>query len=153
ASVSKLNQIANMAYVKGSYDEIEDIVIGLGYTISQISYDDLRNMSTIAAYDVIFLNCGSRSQGNSGTATPSDATMIYGNRATLVTNGGSVYASDWGVAYRRGGTSDTNGCKTAGGCIPCVVRCSTNTAAPSSFTNCTVANAGFAGALRFTSLD
>ena len=153
ASVSKLNQIANMAYVKGSYDEIEDIVIGLGYTISQISYDDLKNMSTIAAYDVIFLNCGSRTQGNSGTATPNNDTMIYDNLATFVTNGGSLYASDWDVAYLLGGNSNTNACNTAGGFIPDALLCSTNTGPSTTFTNCTVASAGLAGALGFTSLD
>ncbi|UKB80913.1 carboxypeptidase-like regulatory domain-containing protein [Chryseobacterium sp. MEBOG07] len=39
---SKLNQIAKMAYIKGSYDKIEDIITSLGYTATEITYQDLK---------------------------------------------------------------------------------------------------------------
>ena len=153
ANVTKLTQVATMAYVKGSYDEIEDIVIGLGYTITEIDYNDLKNMNTIAAYDVIFLNCGSRTMGNSGTSTPNSDTVIYDNLATFVTNGGSLYASDWDIAYLIGGESHTTACNSAGGFIPDLLLCSTSTGSSTTYTNCTVSNVNLANALGFSTLD
>jgi hypothetical protein len=52
--------VAKIAYVKGSYDKIEDIILSLGYTATEITNNDLTNLNTIAQYDIIFLNCGSR---------------------------------------------------------------------------------------------
>ncbi|MCC2591517.1 carboxypeptidase-like regulatory domain-containing protein [Chryseobacterium sp. MFBS3-17] len=153
ASLTKLNQIANMAYVKGSYDEIEDIVQNLGYTITEIDYDDLKNMNTIALYDIIFLNCGSRTQTNSGTSTPNSDTMIYDNLATFVTNGGSIYASDWDVAYLTGGQSNSNGCNIPGGFLPDPLLCSTNNGSATTYSNADVTNVNLANAIGFNTLD
>lgn len=153
ASDSKLNQVANMAFVKGSYDKIENIVTSLGYNITQISYNDLKNMTTISQYDIIFLNCGSRTSLNSGTATPNADTMIYDNLATFVTNGGSLYASDWDVAYLVGGNSNTNACNTTGGFIPDNLLCSTNNGSATTLANCNVTDANLAAALGFNTLN
>jgi hypothetical protein len=53
-SQTKLNQVAKIAYVKGSYDKIEDIILSLGYTATEITNNDLTNLNTIAQYDIIF---------------------------------------------------------------------------------------------------
>lgn len=152
-NVTKLNQVANMAYVKGSYDEIEDIVTGLGYLVTEIDYNDLKVMSTLSQYDVIFLNCGSRGQSHSGTSTPNNDTEIYDNLATFVSNGGSLYASDWDVAYLLGGNNNTPACNTAGGFIPDALMCSTSTGSATTYTNCAVSNVNLANALGFNTLD
>ncbi|UFH31500.1 carboxypeptidase-like regulatory domain-containing protein [Chryseobacterium sp. C-71] len=48
ASQTKLNQVAKIAYVKGSYDKIEDIIQTLGYTATEITNTDLANINSIA---------------------------------------------------------------------------------------------------------
>src|SRR5690606_21647636 len=149
ANLTKLNQVANMAYVKGSYDEIEDIVTGLGYLVTEIDYNDLKVMSTLSQYDVIFLNCGSRGQSHSGTSTPNNDTEVYDNLATFVSNGGSLYASDWDVAYLLGGNNNTPACNTSGGFIPDALMCSTSTGSATTYTNCAVSNVNLANALGF----
>lgn len=57
---TKLNQVAKIAYVKENYDKIEDIIQNLGYTATEITNTDLANLNTLAQYDIVFLNCGSR---------------------------------------------------------------------------------------------
>lgn len=153
ASMTKLDQVANMAFVKGSYDKIEDIVTSLGYTVTEIDYNDLKNMNIIAAYDVIFLNCGSRTSSNSGTSTPNADTMIYDNLATFITNGGSIYASDWDVAYLVGGNSNSNACNTPGGVLADNLLCATTTGSATTYMNCEVNNVPLANALGFNTLD
>ncbi len=147
SSLTKLNQVANMAYVQGSYDQIEAIVTSLGYTVTQISYNDLKNMNTISPYDVIFLNCGSRNgQSNNDT-------MIYDNLATFVTNGGSLYASDWDVSYLLGGNNNTPVCNSPGGFIPDNLLCATTTGSSTTYQNCNVSYVPLANAIGFSTLD
>lgn len=147
-SQTKLNQVAKIAYVKGSYDKIEDIILSLGYSVTEITNNDLANLPTIAQYDIIFLNCGSRKYSTNQALFP----VIEANLATFVANGGSIYASDWDVSYLIGGTDNTSNCSAPGGFIPDSKLCSTNTGS-SGIVPATVSNAGLAAALGFNSLN
>jgi len=146
-SQTKLNQVAKIAYVKGSYDKIEDIIQTLGYVATEITTNDLANLTTIAQYDIIFLNCGSRINYSNTTLYAA----IDTNLATFVANGGSIYASDWDVAYLVGGTNNTNNCSFAGGFVPDSKLCSKNTG-NSGMVAATVNSAGLSTALGFSTL-
>ncbi len=148
ASQTKLNQVAKIAYVKGTYDKIEDIIQILGYTATEITNNDLANITTISQYDIIFLNCGSRSS----TTNPALYTAIDANLAIFVANGGSIYASDWDVAYLVGGTNNTNNCGLPGGFVPDSKLCSKNTGSSGNVA-ATVNNAGLTSALGFNTLN
>jgi len=148
ANQTKLNQVAKIAYVKGSYDKIEDIIQNLGYTATEITNADLANITTIAQYDIIFLNCGSRNYSLNQSLYPA----IDANLATFVANGGSIYASDWDVSYLVGGTDSTNNCMLPGGFVPDSKLCSTNTGS-SGIVPATVSNTGLSTALGFNTLN
>lgn len=147
-ALTKLNQVANMAYVQGTYDDIQSIVTGLGYTVTPITYDDLKVMSTIAQYDVIFLNCGSKPSSNSGGDQ-----AVYSNLSAFVSNGGSLYASDWAVAYLTGGTYNSNACGLPGGFIPDTKLCSINNGSSGTINNATVPDLNLANAIGFNTLN
>jgi hypothetical protein len=145
SSLSRLDQVANMAYVAGSYDEIQDIVTGLGYTITQITNADLADYNVVSQYDIIFLNCGAK-QGYVNAAMDT-------NLANFVTNGGSLYASDWAVAYLTGGSSNSHDCGEVGGFIPDDKLCSKNIGASTTITGAQVTDTNLATALGFSALD
>lgn len=145
---TKLTQVAKIAYVKGTYDKIEDIIQTLGYTATEITNTDLANMATVAQYDIIFLNCGSRNYTVNQALYP----VIDANLATFVTNGGSIYASDWDVAYLVGGQNNTNACNMPGGFVPDSKLCSVNSGS-SGIVAASVSNAGLATALGFNTLN
>lgn len=107
-STLRLDQAARIAYVSGDYDSIENIIAALGYEAESISFDQLSNYSVVSQYDIIFLNCGSITGIISSTS-------INTNLARFVTNGGSLYASDWAVAYLIGGEENTSICNALGG--------------------------------------
>jgi hypothetical protein len=146
-ALSRLDQVASMAYVSGSYDEIQDIVTALGYTITQITNADLADYSKVSLYDIIFLNCGAKQNNTAINAT------IDTNLADFVTNGGSLYASDWAVAYLTGGATNSHACGEAGGFIPDDKLCSKNIGASGTITGAQVTDANLATALGFSSLD
>jgi len=148
ANQTKLNQVAKIAYVKGSYDKIEDIILSLGYTATEITNADLANINTIAQYDIIFLNCGSRNYATNQSLYP----LIDTNLAIFVANGGSIYASDWDVAYLVGGTDNTNNCSLSGGFVPDSKLCSKNIGS-TGLLAASVNNAGLTAALGFNTLN
>ncbi|MCX8532902.1 carboxypeptidase regulatory-like domain-containing protein [Chryseobacterium luquanense] len=148
ASQTKLNQVAKIAYIKGNYDKIEDIIQNLGYNATEITNADLANITTIAQYDIIFLNCGSRNYNSNQSLYPA----IDANLAVFVANGGSIYASDWDVAYLVGGTDNTTSCSLPGGFVPDTKLCSTNTGS-SGIIPATVNSAGLSTALGFNTLN
>ncbi|MCD1118306.1 carboxypeptidase-like regulatory domain-containing protein [Chryseobacterium turcicum] len=148
ANQTKLNQVAKIAYLKGSYDKIEDIIQNLGYNATLITNADLANINTIAQYDIIFLNCGSRNYSANQSLYPA----IDANLAIFVANGGSIYASDWDVSYLVGGTDYTSNCSPAGGFVPDTKLCSTDTGS-SGIIPATVNNAGLSTALGFNTLN
>lgn len=145
---TKLNQVAKIAYVKGTYDKIEDIIQTLGYNATEITNADLANINTIAQYDIIFLNCGSRNYSVNQSLYPA----IDANLAIFVANGGSIYASDWDVSYLVGGTDYTSNCSPTGGFVPDTKLCSNNTGS-SGIIPATVNNAGLSTALGFSTLN
>jgi len=150
---SKLTQVAKIAYVKGSYDEIEDIITALGYTATEITYQDLKNLTKIAQYDIIFLNCGSRGTSQTGNTTPSNDALVYTNLSTFVANGGSLYSSDWASAYLVGGDTNTTACNAPGGFINDNLLCLKNTGTAGMYAGCTVSNSALATAIGFNTLD
>ena len=149
AASTKLNQIAKLAYVDGNYDEIEAIVTSLGYVITEISYNDLKNINVVDDYDVIFLNCGSRV----GVNNPNQDTMVYDNLSTFVSNGGSLYASDWDIAYLIGGNSNSNACGTPGGFIDDSLLCAVNNGSSGLLNNCTISDPVLSTALGFNTVN
>ena len=143
---TRLNQVAKMAYVAGTYDQIQDIVTSLGYTITELTNSDLENYATVSQYDIIFLNCGAKqSTGNSSA--------IDANLSQFVTNGGSLYASDWAVAYLTGGSYNSPDCGQAGGFIPDSKLCSKSNGASTTITGTQVTDTSLASAIGFTTLD
>lgn len=145
---TKLNQVAKIAYLEGSFDKIEDIIQTLGYNATLITNADLANINTIAQYDIIFLNCGSRKYSTNQSLYPA----IDANLAIFVANGGSIYASDWDVSYLVGGTDYTSNCSPTGGFVPDTKLCSNNTGS-SGIIPATVNNAGLSTALGFNTLN
>ncbi len=90
----KLTQVGALAYIAGSFDNIQDIIINdLGYAATEITIADLDNYNTLNNFDGIFFNCG-KSEALDGNK--------YQNLLTYVNSGGSVYASDWAVEYLTG---------------------------------------------------
>ncbi|MCY0978137.1 hypothetical protein PGH12_17410 [Chryseobacterium wangxinyae] len=148
ANQTKLNQVAKIAYVKGSYDKIEDIIANLGYTATEITNVDLANINTLAQYDIVFLNCGSRNYAANQSLYP----LIDTNLAIFVANGGSIYASDWDVSYLVGGTDNTNNCSLSGGFVPDSKLCSKNIGS-TGLLAASVNNAGLTAALGFNTLN
>lgn len=145
---TKLTQVAKIAYVKGTFDKIEDIIQTLGYTATEITNTDLANLNTLAQYDIVFLNCGSRKFSQFANLYP----VIENNLAVFVANGGSIYASDWDVSYLVGGNDNTNNCNLAGGFIPDSKLCSKNIGS-SGIVAGTVSNTSLATALGFNTLN
>jgi hypothetical protein len=114
----KLNQVANLAYVPGNYDKIEQILVDtLGYTATSITTTSFNNLNFIAQYDAIFINCGDNGMMPMNAARD----LTLGN---YVANGGSLYVSDWAVSCLVG-SSFTPGCVTPkpGGFLPDSLLC------------------------------
>lgn len=85
----RIGQEAELAYISGTYDEIEYIVTeGLGYEITEIFVGDLNDLPLMLNYAAIFLNCNFSSSLNENQWT---------NLHSYVVNGGSLYVSDWAV--------------------------------------------------------
>lgn len=145
-ALTRLDQVARMAYVVGSYDNIQDIVTSLGYTIEAITSNDLENYSIVSQYDIVFLNCGADRLGSNRPA-------VDINLANFVTNGGSIYASDWSVAYLTGGAYHSNQCGEAGGFIPDDKLCTKANGVASTITGAQISNSDLATALGFSTLD
>jgi hypothetical protein len=94
---SSLLQVGTMAYLPGSWDKIERIIIdSLGYVATSISLNDFSNFTLLTSYDAIFLNCGALN----GLAHM-DSTK-YANLNSYLSGGGSIYASDYAVRILTG---------------------------------------------------
>lgn len=144
-STLRLDQVARIAYVSGSYDSIQDIISSLGYNAESISFGQLTNYSVVSQYDIIFLNCGSI------TGNIAANTTVTNNLAKFVTNGGSLYASDWAVAYLIGGDTNTSACDAPGGFIPDITLCSTDNGLETTL-NATITNAALENAIGLSAL-
>jgi hypothetical protein len=90
SSAVKLTQVASLAFVPGTYDKIQAILMdSLGYTAVPITPNELHVVSAISQFNAVFINCSSNMQ----TDYVQDSVL-----AAYVANGGSIYASDWAVA-------------------------------------------------------
>lgn len=115
AANSKLLQRGAIAYIPGTYDAIEQIITdSLGYTITLINQGQLYSLLAMQTYQAIFINCG---------AIALDDTAQYNNLAQYVTDGGSLYVSDWAASYLTG--HHTGGCTRPFGFIDDTYLCST----------------------------
>lgn len=92
-SATFLNQQGAIAYIPGAYDNIQSIISALGYTADELAVPDLLDANTLAQYSAIFLNCGMDGQLES---------QMYQNLEDYLSNGGSLYASDFAVSYLTG---------------------------------------------------
>ncbi len=133
SSAVKLQQVADLAYVTGAFDRIEEILIdSMGYIATELNNNDLDDIGNLIPYDAIFLDCGGPVYGDSSH----DAVF-----SQYVSNGGSLYLSDWSVDALIGNfdfsTGQQCGSPRAGGFIQDNLLCADksgvhNTAYPNS---------------------
>jgi hypothetical protein len=93
----RLAQQANIGYLPGAFDSIQDLVVEMGYSISEVTVADLSSPNLYSQYDAIFLNCD---------IATFDATTDA-NMLNYVAQGGSLYASDWAIGYYLGADNGT----------------------------------------------
>ncbi len=122
AGAVQLTQVANIAYIPGAYDKIENILIdSLGYTATPLLWNMVNDISNRAGFDAIFINCTSQSE--LAQINP----QIDSNLAAYVANGGSLYISDWAVkclvGQRTVSANDGCGIDRQGGFIPDSLLC------------------------------
>lgn len=92
-----LSQTGNMAFIIGTYDQIETIIIDtLGYTATPITVNDLHSAATLANYQALFFNCTDLDM------EPNLDSVAYSNLGGFLADGGSIYASDFAVEYLTG---------------------------------------------------
>lgn len=86
----------DIAVMQGSYDKVEDLLDDLGLKYDLIpntgdhQQDFLLSSSTMAGYDLIFLNCGMDEDWRYAASE-----LVGANVKAWVQGGGSLYASDW----------------------------------------------------------
>jgi len=129
-----LNTSSNLAFVTGSYDEIQTIITNLGYTTTELTLDDITN-NNLDNINALFLNCGTNA-----TITLPD--VFYNNLNDFVTNGNSLYASDWALRLLVGNDNYAQDCTTErpGGFIPDEMVCGIKSGAIETLTNNTILN-------------
>jgi hypothetical protein len=147
----KLTQVATLAYIAGSYDKIENILVdSMGYTATAITWDMLNNLSNITPYDAIFINC--TSEANMSLVSP----VTDNNLADYVANGGSLYVSDYAVKCLVGKhTSSSNPCniERVGGFIADSLLCVRKTGVVSTVMNAPIASSSLQAYLNKTTID
>lgn len=93
APPAKLVSSGKLAFVRGSFDEIEAIVRdSLKNAMVELTESQLGTASITSQYKMIFLNCGL--DDDTITSTPA----IVNNLKAWVNNGGILYVSDWALA-------------------------------------------------------
>jgi len=91
----RLNQVGNFAYLAGSFDKIENILIdSLGYNAQSINSTNIQNIAGISNFDVLFINCGAYN-----TYENSNIDSAFSN---FVSGGGSLYLSDYSMDFLTG---------------------------------------------------
>ncbi len=145
---TRLDQVARMAYVTGDYDSIQTIITGMGYTVDMITNADLLDYSVVSQYDIIYLNCGAKQSSSTANQQLTDT-----NLSNFVTNGGSIYASDFAIAYLTGGEIYSTQCGEANGFIPDNNLCTTAEGAAVTISGAQVVNADLASSVGFSTLD
>lgn len=144
----QLNQVANLAYIAGNYDKIENILIDtMGYTATPLTWAMAGTMANLSGYDAIFINC---------TSSLQDITTIVDNNfADYVANGGSLYVSDWAVGFLTGvsGGATTCSIERVGGFIPDSLLCVRRSGVVSTITNAPITSVSLQAYLNKTSID
>jgi hypothetical protein len=91
---AKLTSTGRLAYVRGTFDTIEQIVQGtLGNPMDEIQASSLSNSAITSQYRIIFLNCGL------DTAPLDNPAAVVANLLAFMQAGGTIYASDWAGDY------------------------------------------------------
>jgi len=91
----RLNQVGNFAYLAGSFDKIENILIdSLGYNAQSINSTSIQNIAGISNFDVLFINCGAYNAYEN-----SNIDSAFSN---FVSGGGSLYLSDYSMDFLTG---------------------------------------------------
>lgn len=98
-----------IAVVTGDYDRVQDVLTSIGiraenidtFSSSWASFDDewvdtlLSDYATLSQYDIVFLNCGVGDLGFTARFFGVNDPIVGENLRRFVSEGGSVYASDW----------------------------------------------------------
>jgi len=129
-----LNSNSNLAFVPGTYDEIQTIITNLGYQTNELSLDDITN-NNLNNINALFLNC-------SNDSSPISSDSFYLHLNDFVANGNSLYTSDWGLKYLVGDSGYAQDCTTqpAGGFIADDMVCGIRSGAIETLTNNTILN-------------
>ena len=147
----KLNLVANLAFIPGVYDKIENIVQdSLGYPMHVILWDNVKDMQFLTPYDAIFLNCTNQLEMQNFDS------LTYAHLATYVANGGSLYISDWAVKALIGQSlGPTTSCSVArvGGFIPDSLLCVRQGGVQGSLLNNPIISSSLQAYLNKTSID
>lgn len=146
-----LTQVATLAYIAGTFDKIENILIdSMGYTATPLTWNMLTTLSNISVYDAIFINC--TSEGNMPVVTgATDSTL-----ADYVANGGSLYVSDWSVRAlvgKHASSSDLCSVERIGGFIADSLLCVRKTGNVTSVLNAPIVSTSLQAYLNKTSID
>jgi hypothetical protein len=95
APKAPLVSTGKLAYVRGVFDAIQNIVSAGGNAIEEISVADLANPAVTSKYRMIFLNCGL-------DETAADNAATIANLRAFMQSGGTIYASDYASIYVKG---------------------------------------------------
>lgn len=95
APKAPLVSTGKLAYVRGVFDAIQNIVSTGGNAIEEISVADLANSAVTSKYRMIFLNCGL-------DETAADNAATIANLRAFMQSGGTIYASDYASIYVKG---------------------------------------------------
>ena len=97
-----------IAVIGGAYDHVEGIIGGLnlaydlkGDDASQINATTtfLQSPTAMAAYDIIFINCGDLYNKLAPFFGPDPRPIIAANLRNFVNQGGSLYVADWAAPW------------------------------------------------------
>lgn len=96
-----------IAVVTGDYDRVQDVLSGIGIDETDVDvfdsnyFDDgwidtlLADYAALSQYDIVFLNCGLGDIGFTARFFGANDSEIGDNLRRFVSEGGSIYASDW----------------------------------------------------------
>lgn len=142
-----LNTSSNLAFVTGTYDEIQAVITNLGYATTELTLDDISN-NNLENINALFLNCGT----NEAIQLP-DA--FYNNLNDFITNGNSLYASDWALRLLVGNDNYAQDCTTEriGGFIADEMVCGVRSGAIETLTNNTILNSDLASYTGTSTID
>lgn len=105
-----------VAVVTGDWDRVQDVLANIGVDSANVTLYEgggdwadelLGNYELLSTYDIVFLNCGLNDSGFRVSNEAFVNTTARDNLRQFVTNGGSVYASDWAYALVERAWSDS----------------------------------------------